>query len=250
MIRRGSLLLAMFAVAACAGTETGNPSFDGTLSYNAHSSDTARVALLSGDPGAIVVDNAWLVLGDVGFVEGDACDTTTPASGHADGLGIGDHAPAAPASTPLSLEAGRYCGVRLPLVHSPDVVQGNVPTELAGHSVLLVGTLADGRAFSLRSASEDELFLVATTDAFELDAQLPDVLIGFDVAAWLGELSWTSAMEEADGNVLVDATHNENLLQEFETHLASGTSLFRDPDGLGQVRADSERLAQGTPTTP
>lgn len=242
--------LCVLALAGCVGTETGNPSFDGTLSYNAHSSDAARVALLSGDSGAIVVDNAWLVLGDVGFVEGIACNTETPPSGHVDGLGIGDHAPSTAASTPLSLEAGSYCGVRLPLVHPPDVLPANLPSEIAGHSVLITGTLGDGRAFSLRSASEDELFLVATADAFALDAELPDVLIGFDVAAWLGELSWNSAVEEADRSVLVDETHNANLLQEFEDHLASGTSLFRDPDGLGQVRADSERLAQGTPTTP
>lgn len=249
MIQR-ALWLCLLAAAACVGTETGNPSFEGTLSYNAHSSDAARVALLSGDPGAIVVNNAWLVLGDVGFVEGTACDPTTPALEHADGLGIGDHAPSTAASTPLSLEAGRYCGLHLPLVRSPDVAQGNVPTELAGHSVLIVGTLADGRPFSLRSASEADLFLAASAGAFDLDAQLPDVLIGFDVAAWLGELSWASAVEEADGSVLVDATHNESLLQEFETHLASGTSLFRDVDGLGQVRVDSERLAQGTLATP
>jgi hypothetical protein len=237
-------------VAACVGTETGNPSFEGTLSYNAHSSDAARVALLSGDPGAIVVNNAWLVLGDVGFVEGSACNTATPASGHADGLGIGDHAPPTAASTPLSLEAGRYCGVHLPLVHPPDVLPTDLPSEIAGHSVLINGTLADGRRFLLRSASEDELFLLATTGAFALDAELPDVLIGFDVATWLGELSWASAVEEADGSVLVDETHNESLLQEFESHLASGTTLFRDVDGLGQVRVDSERLAQGMPTNP
>lgn len=246
MTRRWVWLL-IGGLTACAGTETGNPSFDGTLSYNTHTTDASRVALLQADPGVLVVDNAWLVLGDVGFVQGAMCDADARAAQHATGLGVGDHATPAAAETAFMLSEGRYCGVHLPFVHPPEVLPADLPSEIAGHSVLIDGTLADGRRFLLSSAFEGDVFLSALDGSFELDALSSNVLVGFDVAIWLGALDWQSATEESDGSVVVDETHNQDLRIAFEDNLALGMSLYRDDDGLGQITDASQKIAAGTP---
>ncbi len=237
------MVLCVLALAACAGTETGNPSFDGTLSYNAYTSNPQAVALLDGETSAIVVDNAWLVLGDVGF--STACASGAPADGHADGLGIGDHAPVAAAETPLTLAEGEYCGVHVTFETAESVGDG-VPIELVDHSVYLVGTLADGRPFQLASALQGDVFLSAVDEPFVLDAAEPNVLIGFDVATWLASLPWSSAAANVNGVVVVDATRNPEVLDAFELSVGRGTALFRDTDN-GQVTTSSEKLADGAP---
>lgn len=232
-------------LAGCAGTETGNPSFDGTLSYNAYTTNAESVALLETDADAIVVDTAWLVLGDVGFVGSDGCDPSAQAPVHAHGLGAGDHAPAEAAVTALSMEPGRYCGMHLPFVRATTLAAGQ-PSELLDHPILIDGTLADGRAFSLLSAFEGDVFLEATAQDFEMDAMESDVLVGFDVAIWLGALDWASAVAGDNNVVRVDADNNATLLQAFESRIAAGTALYRDMDGGGQITVDSEKLADGT----
>jgi len=239
-------LTCVLVLASCAGTETGNPSFDGTLSYNAYSTNPQQVALLAGDPDEIVVDTAWLVLGDVGFVPSDMCDPEAPTELHAPGLGVGDHAPAGAPETPLTLAAGSYCGMHLPFVRAV-TAPSNAPADLVNHSALIEGTLADGRAFRITSAFEGDLFLAATDADFEMSAAEPRALVAFDVATWLGALNWAGATADSNGVVLVDDANNSALLQTFEQNLARGTALYRDPDGAGQVTSSSVKLADGTP---
>lgn len=236
--------LCVLGLAACVGTETGNPSFDGTLSYNAHSTNPQRVALLEGAPDEIVVDTAWLVLGDVGFVPTDMCDPDAQPQVHAPGLGVGDHAPADAPATPLSLAAGSYCGMHLPFVHAA-TAPSSAPPELVDHSILIEGTLADGRAFRITSAFEGDLFLAASNVEFDMSAAQPRALVGFDVATWLGDLSWASATSDSDDIVRVDSINNDAILQAFEQSLARGTALYRDLDGSGQITSESEKLADG-----
>lgn len=242
--RRAGAWACVLWLAACAGTETGNPSFDGTLGYNTYTTNAQSVALLQSSDDAIVVDNAWLVLGDVGFVGGEGCDPSVATPVHAEGLGPGDHAPVAAVETPLTMSEGRYCGMHLPFVRAAAAAD-NTPEELVDHSVLIRGTLPDGRAFTVLSAFDGDLFLEAIDQDFAMDAAQSSVLVGFDVATWLGDLNWSSAAADNDNVVHVDGQNNSALLQAFESHLASGTALYRDPDGSGQVTSSSEKLAAG-----
>jgi hypothetical protein len=246
---------------ACAGgTETGNPSFTGTLEYNAYTTNAAQVALRvetsDPEPSALVVDEAWLVLGDVGFYSGasgtedaGACDPSTEAAAHSKGIGPGDHAAEAFATADITLAAGDYCGVRVPFEPASAARVAELtgaPEALAGHSIVITGTLPDGRAFELRSASEHEVFLSADDAAFEMSREAGNVLIGFDVAQWLSPLDFSAATVDADGVVYVDGERNPQLLSAFDAQVASGTALFRDPDDDGAVKTDSVRLASAS----
>jgi hypothetical protein len=233
------LVTLLVCLSACAGTETGNPSIRGKLSYNAYSSTPAVVALSAAleqtpEPKALLtVDHAWLVLGDVELRSGADCATGPRVHG----LGAGDHATGKHSETELEIAAGSYCGLRFPFEYAKDLPQG-APESLTKESVLMRGTLPDGRAFELHSQLQDSLDLRATAGEFVLDSEHADVVIGFDLARWLGELRWEDATETTDGSVLVSADSNRALLEQFEAALPSGIALFRDHDGDGKLDAD------------
>lgn len=256
MTLRSLATAVVFLLCACVGTETGNPSFTGTLEYNAYTTNISKVALSveTSDPAqtAIVVDQSWLVLGDVGFVSqpSGSCDEDAEAAAHSHGIGAGDHAAEAFASAEITLDAGEYCGVRVPFTPATTTMLealAGAPEALAGHSILITGTLADGRAFELRSKLADDVFLSADDAPFEMGDDAGNVLIGFDVASWLSSLDFASATAAADGVVHVDEDRNAALLSAFDAQVAQGTALFRDLHDDGAVHDDSERLASGQP---
>jgi hypothetical protein len=240
-------LLACVSASACVGTETGNPSFEGQLGYDAYSSNVAAVALRQSGPEPsshlVLVDTAWLVLGDVSFLPEGTCNAPTnelPVS--ATGIGEGDHAAGGHVVTSLVVDTGRYCGVSLPFERaSATPISG--PTPLAEHSVLIEGTLRDGSALTLASSLQTSVMLRSET-SFEMSDDAGNVLIGFDLAVWLGALDLESASRNADGSIEIDDTHNPDLLAAFERALIEGTALFRDLDGSGTAIA-AQRLARG-----
>lgn len=228
---------------ACVGTETGNPSFTGELSYNTYTSAPA-VAALRAPAGGITVESAWLVLGDVRFVSADACEDPETAPVHAGGLGAGDHASPVAPSSPIMLESGDYCSVRLPFERAGlgDVL--GAPEALVGHSVLIDMTLADGTPARILSAFEGEVAVDALRSAFALGVERSNLLLGFDVATWLSDIGVETA-ERSAGAVEVSARQNPDVLAAFEANLATGTGLFLDPQGEGQVNASTQIIAAG-----
>lgn len=215
------------ALGCAGGTETGNPSFEGQLAYDAYSSDVTAVALRAGsqDPpaeGATVIESVWLVLGDISFSV--PCGPEGDAPVHATGIGEGDHAAQGRVVTALTLAAGEYCSVLVPLERAPQVPMAG-PAELGGHSILIQGVTPDGARFRVRSAMQGALELSGAMP-FELSQDAGTVLIGFDLATWVGAIDWSEA--ERDGDAIeVDATHNPALLARFEAMIASGTGLYR-----------------------
>jgi hypothetical protein len=230
---------------SCAGTETGNPSFDGTLGYDAYSSQPAQVALRAADveSAPIHVESAWLVLGNVSFLGPDECDGNGEL-GHAKGLGAGDHVGSQAATTPFELHAAKLCGVRLPIAGEgklPDAA----PPELAAHSILITGT-RDAIPFRIASSVRADVLLRADSKEFELDDDRSGVLIGFDVAAWLADLDWSGAAPlnlDESGTFIVDAEHNPSQLTAFEARIGAGVALFRDRDGDGLLDRGSTPIA-------
>jgi hypothetical protein len=227
----------------CAGTETGNPSFDGTLGYDAYSSQPAQVALRGVQDGApVVVDAAWIVLGEVRFDRPERCGE--PATAHVDvpGLGAGDHAGSQAPASQVAFESGRYCSVRVAL-QLPKQSPAGAPAELAGHSLLITGQ-ADGQAFRVASALDAPLTLSAADAAgFELDDAQSGVLLGFDVDAWLADVPWADAPVDGSGTRVIDAQRTPELSAAFDAHLAQGVKLFRDRDADGLLDEEREELA-------
>jgi len=242
-LRRNSALCLVLCswLTACAGTETGNPSFVGKLGYDAYTSAPSVVglsmALQGSDDSRLTVDNAWLVLGDVELQSGADCD----AQHDIEGLGAGDHASGQAAPTEFASEPGQYCGIRLPFAPSATLPDG-APDSLKTESVLVAGKLPDGRDFEIHSKLQESLSLRATAGEFVLDSNHRSVVIGFDVAHWLSELSWDNATT-SDGSVIVSESSNRELLEQFEAALPTGVALFRDHDDNGEMDSDPEELA-------
>lgn len=233
----------VLAAVGCAGTETGNPSFDGSVGYDAYSSAPGVVALPAGltrPTRQLELEHAWLVLGEVELIPRGHCDANDDGDAHVPGLGPGDHAGGQAPATHTEMNSGLYCGARLPFVNGSASVPAAAPSALRDHAIVLDGTLADGRRFELQSASAVKASLRASGAGFPMDAMHPGVVFGFDVATWLGELDWGVVPDEM---VMIDAEHNPELLQAFEARVASGVALFRDDDEDGLLDAEPVLLA-------
>jgi hypothetical protein len=229
-------------LAGCAGTETGNPPFSGTMGYDAYSSTPAMVALRAADtdPAPTQVDSAWLVLGNVSFLGESECEGSGEL-GHAKGLGAGDHVGSQAPTTRFELPASRLCGVRLPIAGQSEVPDA-APAELGEHSILITGT-RDGVPFRIASAVREELLLQADGQDFALDDAQSGVLIGFDVAAWLKDIDLQGA-DLVEGTLVVDDAHSAKQLAAFEARIARGVALFRDRDEDGLLDDASSPIAR------
>jgi hypothetical protein len=230
-------------LACTGGTETGNPPFQGSLSYTGYSSKPETIGVREG--GSIAtVKSAWLDLREVRFSAEGGCALPADGAFSVPALGIGDHAAGAHVTTAYSAEPGSYCSVELPFGRVPrDTTQAALPDELAGHSILLEGELADGTPFSLRSAREPVVSLRAESGGFSLAAANADALFAFDFATWLGAIDFTSVDVEA-GRIVISDAENAEALAAFEAALADGVTLYRDRDADGRLDDELETLAR------
>lgn len=233
----------VWGLAGCAGTETGNPPFEGKVGYDAYSSAPTQVALFYDEqpPGLdipIEVKSAWLVLGNVSFLGSGEC-TGQGELGHAKGLGAGDHVGTQAPPTSFELTPSKLCGVRLPIAAGS--IPSSAPAELKGHSILLAGT-REGMPFTIATKRHADVLLRSDGDEIELDDAHPAVLLGFDVAAWLDAIDW-SAINSDGGTIIVDDEHNAAQLTKFETKIAAGIALFRDENGNGLLDGNEAQIA-------
>ncbi len=239
-----SLLVAAPFTGCSGGTETGNPSFQSELSYTAYSSAPRAVGVRS-SAAELTVTHAWIDLDAVALVRSGTCATSSPDAVIVPALGIGDHAAGDHNLTRFELTPGAFCELDLPFVRAPrGALTGNVPAELAEHSVMLAGSLADGTTFSLLSSASPVVHLVAETGSFAINQGQAQTLITFDVATWLDGLDWDGATRR-DGAIFISDTENAQVLAQFEARLASGVALYRDADGDGKLDTVPERLAHG-----
>jgi hypothetical protein len=230
---------------ACSGgTETGNPSLtvSGALSYTGYSSKPNDFGVR--EAGRIAtIENAWLDLDTVSVSPDGPCGIDRGEAFAVAGLGVGDHAAGQHNSTSFVAKRGSFCRVGLPLQQAPsNSGAGSAPAELSGNSLLIVGELADGTPFSIASRATPVLELQADGPGFLLAAAQPDLLIAFDFAAWLENVDFAAA-ELTDGQIVISASSNSQLLATFESKLAVGVALYRDDDADGLIDADAELLA-------
>ncbi|HYP88661.1 MAG TPA: hypothetical protein VEQ59_10915 [Polyangiaceae bacterium] len=233
----------LLALAGCAGgTETGNPSLTGQLSYSGVSSAPSDIGVRSGG-GIANVKNAWFALGQVTVSSAGDCGVTGNRGFSVPALGIGDHAAGVHNRTDFAAAAGAFCTVELPF---QPVAAGDAtaPEALRGHSVVVEGELADGTVFVLESDLAPLVRLQGGANGFEISDEAPYALLAFDFATWLGGVDWATASLEA-GRIRIDAESNTEILRSFESQLASGVALYRDRDGDGVLDAAPVLLARG-----
>ncbi|HEX2869844.1 MAG TPA: hypothetical protein VHP33_01285 [Polyangiaceae bacterium] len=239
-----SWVLCALACPACnSGTETGNPSLTGALSYTGYSSKPADFSVRDG--GSVAnIETAWLDLDSVSVSPDGDCGIEGGEAFLVPALGVGDHAAGAHNFTPFAAKAGAFCSVELPFARVPsDAAGGNLPDDLLGNSLLITGTLADGTPFSIASSATPVVELRAEAAGFALSADQPDAVIAFDFAAWLDGIDFDAA-ERSDGQIVISPDLNSSLLATFEQNLAAGVALYRDRDGDGLIDVDAELLAR------
>ncbi len=236
------LLVALLPLAAgCSGgTETGNPSLTGQLSYTGVSSAPTEIGVRDGGRVANV-KRAWLDLAQVTVSSSGPCGLTTDNAFTVDALGVGDHAAGIHNATTFKATGGAFCSLELPFlrVSSDDMT---APAELRGHAIVLTGELADGTPFSIESDQTELVRLQAGDAGFDLSSSRADALLAFDFAAWLKGVDFAAASLDA-GSINVSETSNTAVLRAFEAQLASGVALYRDRDQDGVIDDAPELLA-------
>lgn len=234
------LLLGLGLGGCTGGTETGNPSLSGQLSYSGVSSTPAEIGVRSG--GAVAtVKNAWFALDAVTVSSAGDCGIQGSRAFSVRALGIGDHAAGVHNFTDFDATASAFCSVELPFV-AVAVDDRQAPVELRGRAIVVAGELADGTPFSIASGQAPLVRLQAAANGFELSAAAPNALVAFDFATWLRDLDWARA-DIDDGRINVSESSNPVMLRKFEEQLASGVALYRDSDGDGVLDTTPELLA-------
>lgn len=235
------LLAALLLTSCGSGTETGNPTLTGALSYTGYSSRPEEIGVRRAASTA-TIDNAWFDLERVTVSQRGGCGIDGAESFEIPALGLGDHATGKHNFTTFVGPQAAFCNVELPFAAVSEQTPG-APDRLRGHALLLEGTLADGTPFSLVSDTAPSLLLSAEPGGFELERGRSEALIAFDFANWLEDVDFASAKRES-GRIMISATENGALLAAFEAKLGSGVALYRDSDGDGVLDAEPELLAR------
>lgn len=217
---------------ACSGTETGNPPLDGTLSVNSHSSDSASVALRSPDGGA-VVEELWIGFGDVTV---ERCNADSPFV--VTDLGVSEHADEAADQHTFLAARVAICRLRARFVRAT-----SGPDAIRTRSTLVRGRDASNIPFEIALPLDEEL--VVSFEALELDETNDALLLGIDVARWIGGLDFENGEVDDDGVVRVDETKNSVLRDAFLARVAEGFEVYRDDDADGVADPGEPLLGRG-----
>lgn len=224
--------LALALSAACAPTETGNPSFTTTTSASlvAYSSDTNVIAI--GGTTGLRVDRLFVSYARIDLSD---CHGAAPEIGVV-GPFADDLTARPPAEHELDTTLESFCRIDIPLV------LGEPTTALPGNVMLVEGHRADGVGFRLRSAALRHFVLDTTPAGVPLGQASQRLLVAFDVSRWFASLDLDLASVSADGTIQIDQAENTAILAAFETALEHSASLHRDDDRDGIVDPEETRL--------
>lgn len=238
MTRGLGVFVVVNLVVGCLGTETGNPPLDGTMSVNAHSSDSATVALRAPEGGA-VVEELWVSFGDLEIRPCDGDALVVPE------VGTGDHAGEAALSRAFLGDGRTLCEVLVGLVRW-DGAAGDAPEAIRNRTVLVRGLDAASRPFELALATDASVRIDVEVPT-ALDADRAGLLVGLDVARWIGELDLASGELDVDGVLRIDETRNPTLRDAFVARFAEGFELYRDDDANGVADPGEPLIGRGQP---
>jgi hypothetical protein len=212
------LLIVLALLAACSGTETGNPG-GAEVEIGLRASDPDIVSI-DGDGGGDRVESLVLAIDEAALVGCEADPSSTPVF---HGKAIVDLVPGARAD---GIPAGEYCGIRLMLAPRELPAIGNAPA-VRDASIAARGVRRDGVPFTV--ASRASLTVVVTGEPFHVDNG-DTLLLAFDASRWLGG-GILGGAPVVDGRATIDGTGDSAV--QFERQTAA--ELFRDANGNGAV---------------
>lgn len=242
MNRQLAMLLACWVLSGgCAATETGNPVAAQRMALTARSSADA-VALGMPSAGELSIREAWVVLGDIRFVQSTACDRSAEQQVDISGPIVVDLV-GQPEVLEFEVEQARYCRVRVPLERADDEVADGAPGALADHAILIRGTTAAGTAFVIRSRRTREADIRSRAEPFSLAEGDASLILAFDVGRWFDGVQLDGAEVQDDGVIWIDDEYERDRLERFEENVESAMELFRDHD-------DDEQLDEAEAAVP
>jgi hypothetical protein len=130
-----------------------------------------------------------------------------------------------------------FCRVRFGLAKLDTVAPpAGSPADLAGLSLRMTGTLADGRAFSVATELGQGFDLDPKGGTLTLGAT-QGLFVGFDLGPWMTALDLAGASGDP---VVVDKESEPDRLSAFEKSIDASAALFKDADGDGKLGADED----------
>jgi hypothetical protein len=212
MTRTASVLVV--ALAACSGTEVGNPVVDVDFQiYNVMQVEAATVTV------------ERIRLRPAANCEGDA-ELELLGPFVVDLLA----ARPLPELSDLEVAEGGYCRFE---------VTWDDAAEIGAVSMAFAGARAsDGTPFSLQSVRNDELRLDAIDGAFPIDAATHALFVSLDETSLFAGLDLDAAIVDPDGTIYIDDARNTALLDTFEANVEAATKLFDDDDDDRVLDAD------------
>lgn len=212
-------------------TETGNPELDVELRAAATSStDQVAVAALP----TLSVEEAWVNIEEVRLVQAEVCDSSPETDHEVQGPFPTDLVSDTPDTIRIPAAEGNYCRLRV------ELDEGGTGA-LSDLSIFVAGARGDGVPFEIRTDEVFELEVRGAGSGFALDPTGRQLLLGFDMSAWLGGIGLEEAVPDG-GVVLVDEDHEPVLLEAFEEAVEAALGLWDDHDGDGDLDDEDDRL--------
>ncbi|HUH03088.1 MAG TPA: hypothetical protein VML75_13925, partial [Kofleriaceae bacterium] len=144
----------------------------------------------------------------------------------------------------IAVPEQRYCRFEARWDEADGLLPDGVPAQVAGTSIFIAGTRADGTRFEVRTARSDELRLDAIEGAgFPVTDATHALFVAFDGAALFRGVDLDLAVVATDGVIHIESGSNDDLLAVFDDNVQAATKLFDDDDGSGTLDA-SERDAE------
>ncbi len=251
---RPALLLVIFALSACVGTDVGNPQDEPEedaeveLHFSGYEQTTSNALVLEE---RTRIDSAWIVLDEFQFQQSSNCgedgerNVTEPL--------VIDLLAGEPTYEPpfFIKQVGEYCRLDIGFARvGADQLPRSAPERLADHAIVVEGERADGVAFSIQGDFDDRLHLTGALQSFELEEGRQSLIVGFALNAWIdeGELG---DIEDEDPIVIDSANHRE-LLDDFYKEVKRSAGLFRDENDNAKLDPDEQRdsMAEGRDEIP
>ncbi|MFP4599535.1 MAG: hypothetical protein ACLFVJ_14850 [Persicimonas sp.] len=251
---RPALLLVIFALSACVGTDVGNPQEEPEedaeveLNFSGYEQTNSSALVLEE---RTRIDSAWVVLDEFQFQQSSSCGE----EGEADVLEplVIDLLASEPTYEPpfFIKEVGDYCRLDIGFADvGVDQLPQDAPQRLADHAIVVEGERADGVSFSIQGDFDDKLHLTGAMQSFQLEEGRQSLIVGFALNAWIDE----GALEDVEGEdpIVIDGTNHPELLDEFYKKVKRSAGLFRDQNDNAELDPDEQRdsMAEGRDETP
>ncbi len=230
-------------LAACTGTEVGNPQ-DAEVSVEVQGIDRSTSGALTLASG-VTIEEAWLVVDGISLRTGQDCDETIStdydyinALELIEGVGY-------PGYDMTILPAQNYCRFIMDL-HAPesDELPAQAPEELEGHSIFLRGTTPDEIPFEIRHRESESLEFHGR---FTLYPSTQSLFAIFEVDRWLSPEQLQEATDDESEALIISEDSHSDLLEDFLEDLQDSGILVRDAndDGVLQDEELDFPLARG-----